>query len=64
MARDGNHALELLQAAVNLLPEGKSLYGWGWSVARWGAVPDASLLDDAFRRGRLLLLTMTKAIAG
>ena len=47
-ARDSNHALELLQDAEKLLPEEKSLYGWGWSAARWGAVPDARLLDDAF----------------
>lgn len=47
-ARDSHHALELLRAAEHLLPEGKSLYGWGWSVARWGAVPDARLLDNAF----------------
>ncbi|MGF1184250.1 amidohydrolase [Klebsiella pneumoniae] len=47
-ARDSNHALELIQDAEKLLPEGKSLYGWGWSAARWGAVPDARLLDDAF----------------
>ncbi|MHC1505486.1 amidohydrolase, partial [Klebsiella pneumoniae] len=47
-ARNSNHALELLQDAEKLLPEGKSLYGWGWSAARWGAVPDARLLDDAF----------------
>lgn len=63
-ARDSNHALELLQDAEKLLPEEKSLYGWGWSAARWGAVPDARLLDDAFRRDRLSPLTMTKAIAG
>ncbi|MBA7843641.1 amidohydrolase family protein [Klebsiella sp. RHBSTW-00484] len=47
-AGDSHEALELLKTAEQALSAGQSLYGWGWSTSRWGALPDAGLLDETF----------------
>lgn len=60
-APDSAAALALLTAAAQTLPPEQSLYGWGWSAARWGALPDGRLLNMAFPQRPVVVINDDKS---
>lgn len=58
---DSREALERLKSAEHELPSEQSLYGWGWSTACWGALPESRLLDDAFPHRPVVVINDNKS---
>lgn len=60
-ARNSAEALTWLQDAEQTLPAGQNLYGWGWSTSRWGALPEAEWLDNAFPQRPVIAINDDKS---
>ncbi|WP_245880212.1 amidohydrolase [Superficieibacter electus] len=58
---NSTQALAILTAAAAQLSTDDSLYAWGWSTSRWGALPDGEVLDIAFPQRPVVAINNDKS---